>query len=68
MILSDKDLMKFINSKKLIFRPSISNSQIRSNHIDLHLSSKILKYKTKLIDLHHSKLSKVKEIVINKDI
>ena len=59
MVLSDIHLKKLLKEKKLVITPFslISNNEmIRSNHIDLHLGEKLLKYSSKVLDLKNPEI------------
>ena len=51
MILSDKSILELLKRKKLIIEPVPLDSDVKCNHINLHLSSRVLKYKVKVLDL-----------------
>jgi deoxycytidine triphosphate deaminase len=51
MILSDRDIKKYITEKKLVFKPNLSNDQIGPASVDLKLGN-ILKYLSKENILH----------------
>ena len=69
MILSDKHLLKLLKRKILTITPSISEGEIRCNHINLHLSDKLLKYRITALDLKNNELGDAltEEIIISEN-
>jgi deoxycytidine triphosphate deaminase len=55
MILSDKHIKQLLKKKQLLIKPKPKKEDIKCNHINLHLSKNILKYKIKRLDLKNSK-------------
>jgi len=65
MILSDKDIIELLKQGDLIIIPSPNDFDIGCNHISLHLDSKLLKYKSKILDLKSKSEIQTEEIVIS---
>jgi len=65
MILSDKSIIRLLQKKELIIIPYPKDSDISCNHINLHLNSKLIKYKSKVLDLYRAKKVKTQELLIS---
>jgi dCTP deaminase len=64
MILSDKDIIKLIKKNHLKISPLPKEEDIKCNHINLHLHSKLIKYESDVIDLKSRDNFDVEEIII----
>jgi len=68
MILSDVDIIKLIEEKKLIIEPSPERKDIKEANIDLHLSNKVLRYKNNIADLKDDSTFIFEEISLNEPV
>ncbi len=64
MILSDKSILELLERKELIIDPFPDDSDIRCNHVNLHLNSKLIRYAVKTLDLNSQSEIKTEEIII----
>ncbi len=66
MVLSDEHILELVEKKELIIEPSVIKEDIMCNHINLHLSDRLLIYKIDTLDLKENyDDSIVKEIIIS---
>ncbi len=65
MILSDKSIIELLKQGRLIIIPFPNDFDIKCNHINLHLSSKLLKYKSKILDLQSRDKIQTEELIIS---
>jgi len=65
MILSDKDLIKLIKEGRLSISSFDVNTILETGHIDLHLASRLLKYKNNILDLKNNIVPPTDEIYLS---
>jgi dCTP deaminase len=61
MILSDESILRLVNEGRLVIKP-LDLNDVKSAHVDLHLSSKLIRYVSQRIDLRQTTSFETEEL------